>query len=1433
MDISANIGSSMVDDDSAEFVTKVDATPIIWNFLQGLDPNDLIAELIQNDLDEGATRTVISFEQDHLVCEGNGAPVTPDGWKRLSVIQGAGDKVPKKLGKIGVKNHGLKTAFTIGDRIRVSSGGATTVQTLYANGPDNDPKPGAWPKPKPDPQAPAAGCRIVVHYRANEITVPVGESITFSRILDHDIDTLFEFARARIPEQFCGIISPDIVPQYNITLRHWRLGEVQFVFSCKRLRKLPKKVKGLEIFGRRCDITGNIPHLQQPMQEVAIRRLLPLKGQLKQQIAGYFQRGNCYFVEVSWPTNRQGKPLVGIGQYRYPIAYPRHEDTLTGHGATFNAPFVSDNARHRPTLNETMNEVLRSECERLLVDAIARYAVLRWSALGLNPLVPNEQSGAKRETVRNLLSELANHGNCPTIGWRDAVDRITKRNKRHAFLYRKVVRERPREKSRYRFVIPAAVDKPGVVDSSLSLICPSSEKQLHPDVHREIITLLASRDTPGFCEEFATFDEVDAIDRASGMGNNWFSSLPNLKREMQQLPLVHAYLDVIDNWLSADYKNRKDRESSILETIQLPDEQGTIEKIKYLYRDAQLPRDVPGLQLPPTIHPDLATHRLFRRPRWSLDTFTLRQFLEEGTLNKADEVIRSRFWKWLCSSWNNIRARERVALKELTIWPDASGGFRRLEELCEPSSLRVARILDDSIIRPHPEVLSLHKVRGRKRGAAVRRAPSPAELEAWVHRRLAVFTIGTAACKATVDALRRFEGELKTLLVEPRIARQLGEMELFIPALAQDGTIQHRTRLVRPTKDNDRLALLPCLLLAGARQITALDKLSRPLSAPTAEMILDTFEADASNFNALQSRLLRFMAITDPGDGHRERLACMSIIPVHGELRAPIDLAFKGNKGDYWGEWKTQINAAGLSPDDQNRYREAGVTSARPNARTSQEFFKWLREQGEITLRRHIDCVIRHIALAPKLGNWPKSHTDIPVILVRSKKGISIVSVGEAINHRRRIYLDDARLSNSIIERDDSVFVVIDRVENVQSPVFDILKQWDLHSIREAIGLPTKVSGHNKVEIDKDLMIRLLPIKRRSFAKNIHKKMTLLGVPSGDIRNNWREHVNDIKEVKLADTVEVQYRFRGKSYLETANAGFDPGTGVFWVARNGEERSKALYEAVAAQLIFKPNTPPIYYLSLEKALEIEVRENPNLFSPRNESEVNNSDRDNEDGENKPIEDGEPVVESKDGHSRWEPDPAKNRPKLSPIRTKAKRQRSSYPTPRPGTRDEGNRKSAAPVEEVEQIEQLKSEQYVSHCQICLCSRRPDKLAPIGSYVEAAEMRRRIVEAHHVDPKDGGGARHAGNIVLLCRYHHDNYGSRLSRAAVVGSMKGASKHDIQFVHGDGSKTEMDGRRVRIRIPDAGETVELFFTAYHYDYWLEMARKDGIGGFRDSPE
>ena len=132
---------------TVNFVQQFDVEPQFWQFLRGLNLDDLIIELVQNELDAKASHTSITFYPDRLVCEGDGEPVSEDGWRRLAFVMGAGDQVESKRFRIGVKNHGLKACFRLGDEVIIRSDGHRTVQTLYKDGPNNLPSPGTFPEP--------------------------------------------------------------------------------------------------------------------------------------------------------------------------------------------------------------------------------------------------------------------------------------------------------------------------------------------------------------------------------------------------------------------------------------------------------------------------------------------------------------------------------------------------------------------------------------------------------------------------------------------------------------------------------------------------------------------------------------------------------------------------------------------------------------------------------------------------------------------------------------------------------------------------------------------------------------------------------------------------------------------------------------------------------------------------------------------------------------------------------------------------------------------------------------------------------------------------------------------------------------------------------------------------------------------------------------
>src|SRR5262245_22265915 len=107
------------ENDTPPFEARSDVASQVIEFLNDLRSDDIITELVQNDLDQRASKTTVTISQRDLVAEGNGEPVDATGWQRLTYMLGAGIEVPAKTDGIGVKNHGLRACFSLGDVIIV------------------------------------------------------------------------------------------------------------------------------------------------------------------------------------------------------------------------------------------------------------------------------------------------------------------------------------------------------------------------------------------------------------------------------------------------------------------------------------------------------------------------------------------------------------------------------------------------------------------------------------------------------------------------------------------------------------------------------------------------------------------------------------------------------------------------------------------------------------------------------------------------------------------------------------------------------------------------------------------------------------------------------------------------------------------------------------------------------------------------------------------------------------------------------------------------------------------------------------------------------------------------------------------------------------------------------------------------------------------
>src|SRR5207245_919775 len=89
---------------------------------------------------------------------------------------------------------------------------------------------------------------------------------------------------------------------------------------------------------------------------------------------------------------------------------------------------------------------------------------------------------------------------------------------------------------------------------------------------------------------------------------------------------------------------------------------------------------------------------------------------------------------------------------------------------------------------------------------------------------------------------------------------------------------------------------------------------------------------------------------------------------------------------------------------------------------------------------------------------------------------------------------------------------------------------------------------------------------------------------------------------------------------------------------------------------------------------------------------------------------------------------------------------------------------------------------------------------------------------------GGARNAGNLILLCHFHHHQLGDALSRDLLTDALRNATKkRQIEFRSSTTKRANralLEGYFVAVCPPSLGVVVNFFFTSAHAEYWLNAA-------------
>jgi hypothetical protein len=123
-------------------------------------------------------------------------------------------------------------------------------------------------------------------------------------------------------------------------------------------------------------------------------------------------------------------------------------------------------------------------------------------------------------------------------------------------------------------------------------------------------------------------------------------------------------------------------------------------------------------------------------------------------------------------------------------------------------------------------------------------------------------------------------------------------------------------------------------------------------------------------------------------------------------------------------------------------------------------------------------------------------------------------------------------------------------------------------------------------------------------------------------------------------------------------------------------------------------------------------------------------------------------------------------------------------------------------------------YCYNCQICLSKEAPLTLAHPKSYASVLSNRRIMIEAHHVkEIVKGEGHDDVGNIISLCRHHHNWFNQNLFKIPLLNiiqeSLNNITEKDI--IWPDGQKTTWKLMNCKLISPD-GQPLQIIFTASH---------------------
>ena len=819
--------------------------------------------------------------------------------------------------------------------------------------------------------------------------------------------------------------------------------------------------------------------------------------------------------------------------------------------------------------------------------------------------------------------------------------------------------------------------------------------------------------------------------------------------------------------------------------------------------------EVPGVTAPAILHRRLAKLPLLREGGLRIAAFHIDEYVSGRDFSPVAASGRQRFFNWLRKSHSDLKPSTLSKISQYPVWPARDGTHRPLDYYCTPSTAWMRDILAEVRIPPADSVRSFPGLRKRGNGALVLRTlPSLEELQDW--RRTWAEAVDRLAAETRqadlVGALHRLEADLDRL--RRVIERPIGDIAPDHQSLSRAGRLVDISDLHVATSPVQRARLLDEDLAAGA-----FDELYEQLGAttrPSAAALVRALRNDPDQ----ESLFARLEAYRATGRSLGE-LSGEAIILVGGRLRSADELTFPSSI-DWWGQWKVPLDRTPAIPERVALLEQTGVVHQALREELSLAFFHWLATAGPPTQGGHLQQIVRHWR-ERRHGppRWIDRHPHLACIPVRGRGDtFDLVSLQKATSIRSSVFLPDfPEVQDRVLDDHGAVRLAITSAKGVADFVMDLMRDAGVRSLRKEAGRPTSIRTSKAVVADAGLDATLAHIQSRAVLRGLTQRLPHFEVPVSALRHEWRQHLSALKGVRVARELDAVFSILRREYAVPVDGGVDRATGLVCIDARVDPKL-AFYEALAAH-IFTENASGLWAYGLLRA--IESRYEPTLFDFR----VGFPDEEEpEEGIDPPAQG--PPGPAKVGHGLTPDRLALAVPNPMPLAD------ISNPTTLSGkkvSRPVGMRPKASTddvrhtIEEEDQKLQLKEGHYGWHCQACLGEYDVLRAAPPGSYVYLPSFRQRLIEAHHVTHLQNQGVIGGKNLIIICKFHHDYIGDRLSGEGVRAALRIAKPVTRRFPSNpEGTRSiKREGLLAEIEIDVAPWRMRLYFTPEHAAAWL----------------